>query len=633
MQAHDMPFTKLINVDQGARDHFHVPKYQREYTWGKGQWEQLLNDIEDNDAGYFMGSIICVLDQQELSFNDELIYEVVDGQQRLTTLSLLLAAIHSKLTAAMADYEPDDEQDKDDLKSSITNIRAKLVKRKKDPRKDEAGSFKSGRNVYFLRVQPSSQSHNLADYRYLLGESGVIEEQPREPYSGNRLLARAYRFFEEKISADIGPLLKLTEKINQLQFVQITVGSQADAFALFESLNNRGVPLSAMDIIKNKMLAQMEKKHATDIDDSFARWQELVNAVPDATDQERFLRQFYNAFKHRKEIKVDKVPRATKSLIIKIYESLINRDAPEVFGQLTKGAAVYGKLLRSEFGPKEIASGLTELERINSAPGYLVLLYLFSLDTNHFAGDGFRADAVDLLVRYFVRRNVTDFPPTRQIDQGLIDLVESCAARISSKKKLDFKWFADELLKRSRPASLSEFKAALSGDMYESNLAMARYVLVQLDQLHHSREYKPDLWARDDKSRLVWTVEHVLPQTEKLSDDWVKMVSGGDRHEAANIQDQWVHRLGNLTLSGYNSDLGTASFTKKQKLAKDRSVLGHKINVGYQNGLALNSIKCKTNTGRYSLADAPHWDAGMIEARTTVLVDLIAKANLLPGEA
>ena len=55
MQATDMPFTKLINVDQGAREHFHVPKYQREYSWGKWQWEQLLNDIEDNDPGYFVG--------------------------------------------------------------------------------------------------------------------------------------------------------------------------------------------------------------------------------------------------------------------------------------------------------------------------------------------------------------------------------------------------------------------------------------------------------------------------------------------------------------------------------------------------------------------------------------------------
>jgi hypothetical protein len=453
----------------------------------------------------------------------------------------------------------------------------------------------------------------------------VIKSQPKQPYCGNRLLGRAYAYFQEKISADVADLLKLMEKINQLMFVQITVGSQADAFTLFESLNNRGVPLSAMDIIKNKMLAQMERKHDVDIDDSFERWQGLIEAIPDANDQERFLRQFYNTFKHRKEIKVDNVTRATRSLIIRVYETLINRDAAMLFKELSKGATTYGKLLRSEFTPKPVAASLTELDRISSAPAYLVLLYLFSLDGKHLENAKFLEQVVDLLARYFIRRNVTDNPPTRQIDQALIDVVESCAAQIKTDKKLGFDWFVDELMKHARPASLG-------GHIYDSNSWMARYVLIQIDQMHHSREYKPDFWARDDKGRFIWTVEHVLPQAEKLPDYWVKIIAGGDRQKAADLQDAWVHRLGNLTLSGYNSDLATAAFEKKQKLAKDRSFLGHKINIGYQNGLTLNSLTFKSNAGKYSLADAPHWDAEMIEARTKLLVDMVAKANLLPGD-
>lgn len=632
MQAHDMPFTKLINVDQGAREHFHVPKYQREYTWKRWQWEQLLNDIDDNDPGYFMGSIICVNDTQALIPGDELIFEVVDGQQRLTTLSLLLAAIHSKLAAAMDSYKPADEQDKEDTRSCLTNIRAKIVKRKKDAKPGEAGAFKVGKNVYFLRVQPSAQNHNLADYLYLLSEAGLIESQPKQPYCGNRLLGRAYTYFQEKIPSDVPALLRLMEKINQLMFVQITVGSQSDAFTLFESLNNRGVPLSAMDIIKNKMLAQMERKHMVDIEESFERWQSLIEAIPDANDQERFLRHFYNTFKHRKEIKVEKVTRATRSQIIRIYETLINRDAALLFEELTKSAMTYGKLLRSEFTPKQIALGLVELDRISSAPAYLVLLYLFSLDHKHLEDTKFLERVVDLMVRYFIRRNVTDKPPTRQIDQALIDVIESCAARIKNSAKLEFQWFVDELMKHARPASLDEFKASLGGHIYDNNSWMARYVLIQMDQLHHSREYQPDLWARDEKGRFVWTVEHVLPQAEKLPDHWVKMIAGGDRQQAADLQDKWVHRLGNLTLSGYNSDLATASFEKKQKLSKDRSFLGHKINIGYQNGLVLNSLTFKTEIGKVSLADAPYWNVEMIEARTKLLVDKIVKANLLPGE-
>jgi hypothetical protein len=127
-------------------------------------------------------------------------------------------------------------------------------------------------------------------------------------------------------------------------------------------------------------------------------------------------------------------------------------------------------------------------------------------------------------------------------------------------------------------------------------------------------------------------VEHVLPQAEKLPSHWVKMIADGDRQKAADLQDKLVHRLGNLTLSGYNSDLATAPFEKKQKLAKDRSFLGHRINIGYQNGLVLNSLTFKTKTGSYSLADAPHWDEEMIGARTNLLVGMIVNANLLPGE-
>lgn len=632
MQAHDMPFTKLINVDQGAREHFHVPKYQREYTWRKWQWEQLLNDIDDNDPGYFMGSIICVNDIQSISAGDEIIFEVVDGQQRLTTLSLLLAAIHSKLSAAMPSYKPVDEQDKEEANTCLTNIRAKLIKRKKDAKRGEEGSFNVGKNVYFLRVQPSIQNHNLTDYLFLLSEAGIIESQAKQAYCGNRLLGRAYYYFQEKIPEDVDGLLKLMEKINQLMFVQITVGTQSDAFTLFESLNNRGVPLSAMDIIKNKMLAQMERKHKVDIDESFNNWQGIIEAIPDANDQERFLRQFYNTFKHRKEIKVEKVTRATRSLIIRIYETLINRDAVLLFEELKNGADIYGKLLRSDYTPQQVADGLTNLKYISSAPAYLVLLYLFSLNSKHMEESDFLLRVVDLLARYFIRRNITDKPPTRQIDQGLIDVVESCAGRIAEGKKLSFDWFVDVLMKHARPATLDEFKTSLGGDIYENNSWMARYVLIQIDELHHSREYQPDFWARNEKGLFVWTVEHVLPQAEKLPDHWVNMIAGGDRQRAADLQEKWVHRLGNLTLSGYNSDLATAAFEKKQKLSKDRNFLGNKINIGYKNGLFLNTLQFKTDTGKHSLADAPFWNTEMIEARTKLLVGMVANANLLPGE-
>ena len=633
MQAHDMPLTKLINVDQGAREHFHVPKYQREYSWKRWQLEQLLNDVEENDAGYFMGSIICVNDAQTIGPGDELIYEVVDGQQRLTTLSLLLAAIYFNLSDAFQSYKPVDQQDEDDIASALVNIRSKLIKRKRDGDSAETGAFTIGQNVYFLRIQPSAQNHNLEDYKYLLSQAGVLDEQSKPKFLGIRQLARAYTYFQERIPTDVGSLLRLLGKLNQLMFVQITVGTQSDAFALFESLNNRGVPLSAMDIIKNKMLAQMEKKHEVDIDESFDRWQRIITAIPDAKDQERFLRHFYNAFKHREAIKVERIPRATRSVVIRIYETLINRNAASIFEDLQRAAGLYGCLLLPNFENPLIAKGVAELGRIGSVPAYQLMLYLLSVSPNSFAQPNFVERAVGLLGRYFVRRNVTDTPPTRQIDQAMIDVIEHSAEKIKAGNKLSFDWFVDELAKQARPATLAQFRAALSGDIYGNNSAMARYVLIQVDQFSHSREYGPDLWARDDRDRFVWTIEHVLPQGDKLPQHWVEMVGRGDSEAAAEVQQRCAHLLGNLTLSGYNSDLARSPFEKKQKLSRDRSFLGHKINIGYQNRLSLNSLPFTVDGETFSLATAPVWNERMIEARRNVLVEMIVSANLLPGES
>src|SRR5579872_4823115 len=129
MEAFSMSFSKVITSDQGARDHFHVPKYQREYAWGRKEWEQLLQDIEENDLGYFMGSLICVNDSANRASGDEIIYEVVDGQQRLTTLSLLLMALYANLTKKLTGYSFEDSVEEEETRAIPGSIKAKLIKR------------------------------------------------------------------------------------------------------------------------------------------------------------------------------------------------------------------------------------------------------------------------------------------------------------------------------------------------------------------------------------------------------------------------------------------------------------------------------------------------------------------------
>lgn len=634
MTAFSFPFSKIISIEQGAREHYHVPKYQREYTWGRREWEKLLQDIDENDAGYFMGSIICIKDSETVPPGDELLYEVVDGQQRLTTLSLLMMALYDRLSQANPETDFADQDDRDNFQMTLTSLRNKLVKKKKDFRQGEPGGFRDGKAMAFCRVQPSSQNHNIDDYLYRLGKLGLIGERPKVPHAGNRQLSRAYKYFRDQLPEAQADLLDLVSKINDLNFVLISVNSQSDAFTLFETLNNRGVPLSAIDIIKNKMLAEMERQHQADVDESYERWQEVIAAIPDASDQERFLRHFYHATKFDPKIKVDGVPRAVKSKLIHVYETLIKRDAAFIFSQLIDKGRVYGTMLDPDSGaPADLRDSLVDLARVGATPGYQILLYLGSLSPAQRSEPDFLHRAIDLLAMYYVRRNVTDTPPTRTLDQAHMDLIEACQESVDATGRLAFGKFQSLLLSgNGAPGTLEQFRTALLGPIYSTNVGMARYLLCKLDAVHHTREYKPDLWARDDKDKFVWTIEHVLPQTERISAEWVEMVAGGDRDKAEDVHAEQVDRLGNLTLSGYNSKLAIASLSKKQELAKDKTFLGHKINIGYRNGLVLNTLPFELGKKQYCLADVPRWGADAVESRTKAMVARLVQLFRFPGE-
>lgn len=632
MQATQTTYTKLVDSTGGARDHYHVPKYQREYTWGKPQWERLLMDIYDNPIGYFMGSIICVLDGQSAAPGSELVFEVIDGQQRLTTITLLLAAIYHKLKLLQKSGLTIDQDDIDRLSQELQTIRARLVKTSKTAFVGTSAGITIGSKYYLLRVQPSTQRHNKEDLLYILNQIDIIEKYPYPTQHGNRLFAKAYKYFNEHTPSTFEELEQLINRINQLIFVQITVPNQADAFALFESLNNRGIPLSAMDIIKNKILSQLEQKHNVPIDDAYEQWQRLIEAIPEANDQERFLRHFYNALKVHREINVDGITRAIQSQVIRIYETLIQNNAPQIFNNLIKAAEIYGKVLSATYKPT-LNQSLVELERIGSAPAYMVLLYIFMLNESDIENpDYFYAECINFLCKYFIRRNVTDSPPTRQIDLAMIKIINACDQYRTQGNKISIDFFVKQLKTTGELAQLETFAEALNGSIYESNNAITRYLLIQLDVSFHTKEYNPDLWQRDNKHTYVWTVEHILPQTEELNRSWIDMIGGGNTTVARDVQEKVVHTLGNLTLSAYNSKLSARPFVDKQVKTSERPINGQVIYTGFLNGLALNKLVYKVGVTDHSLSTAPEWSQAHIESRTKAMVSLLIDANRFPEE-
>ncbi|UZD59964.1 DUF262 domain-containing HNH endonuclease family protein [Shewanella algae] len=589
------PVSTLLDIEAGVV--YAIPRYQREYTWGKWQWDSLFEDLLENDLNYYLGSIICINQTTDALALQQL--ELVDGQQRMTTLSLLLAAIYASYN--QQGIELDDEQ-----RFELYNLKNKLVLKK---------------NTEQPRLVPQVQNANQQDYLAVLKEAGILKEAELVANAGNRRVFRAFRHFlmriAEYVSESDNPLQALSallDKVNAATLVKIEVASHSDAYTLFESLNNRGVPLTAIDLMKNKLLAKLEQVEPGSIDKSFVCWTKVMEALGDDYGvQERFFRQYYNAFKP--ELKeIVSVPVATKSNLIQIFEKLIAHDPQQFLQEMRSHSSWYAQIVGNceiEGEPK-LTRLLQSLDRIQGAPSYLLLLMLFAKRQDLALSTCQIEQIVTLLINFFVRRNTTDVPATRDLNRIFMELTEQLP---SCQGEQVISVIANALGKVS--TTDEHFSQALSGDLYEDNSWVCRFILCAIEESMMTKEMQVDLWAVEGK-QYVWTIEHVFPQGANIPDAWVDMLAGGDRELAEQYRQSHVHKLGNLTISGYNSTLGNKSFIEK----RDRTNRDKRA-VGYNNGLYLNQ----------ELAAADTWSVAQIEQRTAEMVDKALTLFSLPNMA
>lgn len=587
---------------------YDIPRYQREYTWNQRDWANLYDDITQNDAGYFLGSFI-VVNGTVNSKMDTIHYEVIDGQQRLTTLSLLLAALYTRI------MEHKDSIDDDMMLDDIRPLRNRLI-------------LKSDKSM--TRVIPQVQNHNLEDYRWILKEHIGLDAVIQKPkFLGLRKMSKAFNCFYDRLGEDVEGrdgiecvccLLDICRLVCSAVVVQITVDSHADAYTLFASLNNRGVPLSAVDLIKNMLLGKVAGVDDGQLNYYFERWQEVLhNLGDDYKTQERFFRQNYDAF--RREVNKPFIGEsgsqlplgsvATRSNLLKIYEKRMESadGALKVLDELTENSALYSRIigLDQESPDSELSHQLLELSRAQGVASYLMLLFLFKKQNQLELKDETLALLVKLLVCFFVRRNLTDTPPTRDLERLFISICESLES-----EGLKGIAAAEYIKKRLVDVSASDasFKERLEGPIYDVNPDMTRYILTVIASPSVTKEMKP-LWERYASGNYVWTIEHIFPQGKNIPDEWVKMVADGDMSKAIEVQEKQVHTLGNLTITGYNSKLSNMPFVTK----RDRKD-AYGANVGYRNGLNLNDELVNTDT----------WTSEQIQERTDKLVGLTLKA-------
>ncbi|WP_019531273.1 DUF262 domain-containing protein [Dasania marina] len=592
--VNNYPVSTLLDIESVVV--YAIPRYQREYKWGKGSWDNLFDDLLENDPNYFLGSIICINQTEDALAIQQL--ELVDGQQRMTTLSILLAAIYQAYddlpTANNLPFEAQIERH---------NLKHRLVL-KKDATKP--------------RLIPQVQNENQQDYFAVLKMAGIISIADTVSNAGNRRVFKAYRHFKDRIREYINPqpdplqaLVRLVEKVNSATLVKIEVASHSDAYTLFESLNNRGVPLTAVDLIKNKLLAKLEYAEPGNIERHFNQWGKVIKALSDDYAlQERYFRQYYNAFKL--ELKsIVSVPVATKSNLMQVYEKLINHNAGEFLNNALASSALYRQITARELIPNKpkLSQLLLQLERAQAAPAYVFLLFVFSRAEELELDEDLLERITGLLIRFFVRRNTTDTPATRDLTPLFMTVIEKVT---NLQGDAVYQSLLQQLLHVSADNEI--FKKHLSGNLYDDNKGVCRYVLCSIEESRMTRESKSDLWEMNGK-QLIWTIEHIFPQGKNIPQDWVNMMAAGNVAQANLYRDSHVHKLGNLTISGYNSKLGVKGFIEKRDRLDNK-----KRPVGYNNGLYLNE----------KLKDANDWSVEAIDKRTNELVELAIKLFSLP---
>jgi hypothetical protein len=461
------------------------------------------------------------------------------------------------------------------------------------------------------RFEPSEQMQNKADFQRILSElfPKLVTAPKGLANFGNRRIAKAYKYFRERLAPlTISQAMALLEKLKSAILVKIEVQSHSDAFMLFESINNRGIPLSAIDIIKNNLLAELDKRPDYGIDRAFDEWKDLIDLLPDSAVQERFLRQLYNVFKYLKRVEVKGCSRATRSNLITIYDTLLRKRPVWLFHALQSQGKTYSALLNPATAKDQWSEGtaanLQDLQRLGAAPAYAFLLWVSQVARSQ---EWDESEALNqmaaLLTKWFFWRNLTDMPPTRELDPMFVELIGGLLQEMRSQSITMLEEFvkhaSDWLLARAAAEDVCD--ARLKGDVYLDNYEATRFMLCKLEEVHQTRENKRDLWAHDANDRPVFTVEHILPKTENLGPGWVAMLELNSEDSADIIRQRCAHQLGNLTLSGYNSKLGTMEFMKKRDRQNDKGDL-----IGYRNGLYLNA----------DLASRTEWNEAAMTART-----------------
>lgn len=528
---------------------FIIPIYQRYYSWEREHCQRLWNDIvmmqKRNKKVHFVGSIVNIGETVMPTGVQK--FMIIDGQQRMTTLTLLMIALR--------DYADEHPEDKSINPRRIDNM---LLK----------NAYEEGDDRYKMLL-------TKRDREVLID---LIEKRPLPDKTDSRIIEN-YNFFKSCIEDMEIPPDKVYESVGKLEIVNITLDREVDdPQAIFESLNSTGKELSESDLIRNYILMGLEPDKQNFLYENYWRPMELM------FDYGKNDSKMDNFFRDYLTMKTTSIPRKDK-VYERFKEFRLNSEfdgVEDLCKDLLKNAKFYTNMVFEKSDNLKLKKLYKD---INSLRMQVVYPFLLQVHNDYFDGiisEKELFEIIKMCIDYVLRRSICNIP-TNSLNKTFAtfkrELIESDyvnSVRTSFLRREGYREFPDD----------DKFKFNfINKDIY--NMKNRNYILSSLENY-------------DNKAPINignYTVEHIMPQTGNLNADWKKML-GSDWKE---IQKQYLHTIGNLTLTAYNSEMSDHSFPDKMDMKG-----GFK-----ESALRLNSFVVKQNI----------WNEEKIKERAKILAD------------
>ena len=506
--------TFLLTFLNNARQ-LAVPIYQRTYSWEEPECQQLWDDIlrtgsNDQIETHFLGSIVCLGKIQAVTNPEPML--IIDGQQRLTTITILLEAIARSI-----------QQDSEIVTGFSTNkIRDNYLH----------NANETGEKYYKLVL-------NKTDKETLFS---VIDDTPMPSIPSIRIKEN-FAFFMNKIAEDKQNLLTICEGIAKLMIVDISLDwSQDNPQLIFESLNSTGKELSQADLIRNFVLMGQEKRKQDHLYNRY--WYTMETSF----GQENYANDFDDFMRYYLTVKNGITPN--KRDVYKEFKLLTykeSHDIEPVIKDVHKYSQYYCYLAFGQEPNSELDSSFFDLQQLKTSVTYPLLLELYDDYENNVLSLEDFITAVRIIESYIFRRAVCDIQ-----SNSMKKTFESFARKIDKSNYLESLTAQFLLLQTYRrfPDNQEFIDKLAKKDIY--NFQRREYLFRRLE----------NYGRKEAVSVNEYTIEHIMPQNENLSPAWRESL--GENWE--DVHSELLHTLGNLTLTGYNSEYSDRPFVEKRDM-------------------------------------------------------------------